>query len=157
MENKRNSELMHSKFASINAEAGLKEAFEAIKKNLEGPPHSPGLVVLGQQGKYAGMLTVDDFTKELGMLYHDACDRPGQKDWADKFFNQCEIAKVRKVSSIMSGKGETVNAGDGFETSCELILGKNLKMVPVIDERSKVVGIITRRMVLEELGPKMFN
>jgi predicted transcriptional regulator len=157
MENKKNSEFMNSEFASISGEAGLKEAFEAIKKNLEGPPHSPGLVVLGQQGKCTGMLTVNDFTRELGMLYHDACDKPGQKDWADKFFNQCEIAKARKVLDIMSGKGATVDAGDSFDNACELILGKNLKMVPVIDEHSKVVGIITRRMVLEELGPKMFN
>jgi CBS domain-containing protein len=157
MENKKNSEVMHTEFATIGAEAGLKEAFEAIQKNLEGPPHSPGLVVLDEQGKCAGMLTTDDFMKELGMLYHDACDKPGQKDWADKFFNQCEIAGVRKISGMMSGKGLTVSAGDDFETASELILDRNLNLIPVVDQSSKVVGIITRRMVLEELGPKMFK
>jgi CBS domain-containing protein len=157
MENKKNSEVMHTEFASIAADAGLKEAFEAIRKNLEGPPHSPGLVVLDKQGKCAGMLTMEDFMKELSMLYHDACDKPGQKDWADKFFNQCEIAGVRKISGIMSGKGMTVGSGDDFDKACEMILNGNLNFVPVVDESSKVVGIITRRMVLEDLGPRMFK
>jgi CBS domain-containing protein len=157
MENKKNSDMMHSEFATIKVEASLKEAFEVIKKNLEGRPHSPGLVALDDRGKCAGMLTIDDFMKELGMLYHDACDKPGQKDWADKFFNQCEIVGMRKVSGIIRGKGATVSADDDFDTACELILGKNLNMVPVVSAGSKVVGIITRRMVLEELGPKMFK
>jgi predicted transcriptional regulator len=157
MENKKISEVMHTEFASINAENGLKEAFEAIRKNLEGPPHSPGLVVLDEQAKCVGMLTMEDFMKELSMLYHDACDKPGQKDWADKFFNQCEIAGVRKISNIMSGKGMTVGPDDDFDKACEMILDGNLNFVPVVDDRSKVVGIITRRMVLEDLGPKMFK
>jgi predicted transcriptional regulator len=157
MAGKKNSEVMHKEFASIDAQAGLKEAFEAIRKNLEGPPHSPGLVVLDEKGKCAGMLTMEDFMKELSMLYHDACDKPGQKDWADKFFNQCEIAGLRKISNIMSGKGVTVAAGDDFEKACELILDRNLNLIPVVDQSSKVVGIITRGMVLEDLGPKMFK
>ena len=157
MGNKKISEVMHTEFATIGAEAGLKEAFEAIRKNLEGPPHSPGLVVLDEKGKCAGMLTMDDFMRELSMLYHDACDKPGQKDWADKFFNQCEIAGVRKISGIMSGKGMTVGSGDNFGKACEMILDGNLNFVPVVDESSKVMGIITRRMVLEDMGPKMFR
>lgn len=40
-------------FATISADAHLAEAYEAIKRNLEGPPHSPALVVLGNDGKYA--------------------------------------------------------------------------------------------------------
>ncbi|MEJ2725662.1 MAG: CBS domain-containing protein [Deltaproteobacteria bacterium] len=157
MATKKNNEVMHKEFASIGAESGLKAAFEAIRQNLEGPPHSPGLVVLDKQGKCAGVLTMDDLMTELGMLYHDACDKPGQKDWADKFFNQCEIAGLRKISNIMSGKGLTVKGGDDFDRACEVILDRNLNLVPVVDESSKVVGIITRRMVLEELGPRMFK
>jgi len=157
MNAKKNSDVMHREFASISAKAGLKEAFQEMKKNLQGPIQSPGLVVLDEHGKCVGLLTLDDLMKELGMLYNDACDKPGQKDWADKFFNQCEIAGMREVSAIMSARGITVDAGDGFESTCELILGKNLNLVPVLDEASKVVGIITRRTVLDELGPKMFR
>jgi predicted transcriptional regulator len=157
MAEKKNKDIMQTNFASVNAEAGLKEAFKVIEKNLQGPPHSPGLVVLDQQGKHAGVLTLDDFMKELSRLYRDACDQPGRKDWGDMFFNQCELAGVEKVSGIMSAKGITVGAEEVFDKSCELMLSKNLPLLPVVDPSSKAVGIITRRMVLEELGPKMFK
>jgi predicted transcriptional regulator len=158
MAEKANKEIMHTNFASIGEDAAMKDAFEAIRKNLAGPPHSPGLVVLDKNGRCAGVLTVDDFMTELSRLYGEACDKPGKKDWGDKFFNQCELAGVMKTSSIMSGKGLAVNSGADFDQSCELILSKNLNLLPVIDpSTSKVVGIITRRMVIEELAPKLFK
>jgi CBS domain-containing protein len=58
-----NNEVMSRDFSTISAEAFLKEAYNALKKNLEGPPHAPGLVVLDSKGKYAGVLTVDDFMR----------------------------------------------------------------------------------------------
>lgn len=152
-----NNDVMTRDFATINADALLKEAYEAIKKNLEGPPHSPALVVLGNDGRYSGVLTIDDLMKELGRLYRDACDKPGRKDWVDAFFSQCELAGIKKVSEIMSGKRLSIRAGDSFEKSCELILYKKLHLLAVIDENSKPVGIITRRKVLTEIAPRMFK
>jgi predicted transcriptional regulator len=155
---KTNKEVMKVEFASIREDSSLKEAFEAIKSNLEGPPHSPALVVFDKVGRCVGMLTMDDLMQELGRLSRDACDKPGQKDWADRFFNQCEIARLEKVSGIMSGKDIAVGPEAGFDQSCELLLSKNLHMLPVIEKgSSKAVGIITRRMVFEELGPRMFK
>jgi predicted transcriptional regulator len=158
MAEKTNKEMMVKDFATIGEDASMKDAFQAIRKNLAGPPHSPGLVVLHKNGRCAGVLTVDDFMRELSRLYGEACDKPGKKDWGDKFFNQCEIAGAMKASSIMSGKGIAVDSGAVFDQSCELILSKNLNLLPVIDAvTSKVVGIITRRMALEELAPKLFK
>jgi len=152
-----NNDVMTSEFATIKADAHLKEAYDAIKKNLEGPPHSPGLVVLDDRGKYAGVLTIDDLMKELGRLYRDACDKPGKKDWVDAFFSQCELAGIKKIAEIMSGKRLSLGASDSFEKSCELILYKKLHLLAVVDENSKPVGIITRRKVLTELAPRMFK
>jgi len=154
---KTNKEVMTPDFATISADAHLAEAYEAIKRNLEGPPHSPGLVVLGNDGKYAGVLTVEDFMKELGRLYRDACDKPGKKDWVDSFFSQCELAGIKKVSEIMSGNRLSIRAGESFEKSCELILYKKLHLLAVVDENSKPIGIITRRKVLMEIAPRLFK
>jgi len=154
---KTNNDVMTSEFATIKADAHLKEAYDAIKKNLEGPPHSPGLVVLDDRGKYAGVLAIDDLMKELGRLYRDACDKPGKKDWVDAFFSQCELAGIKKIAEIMSGKRLSLGASDSFEKSCELILYKKLHLLAVVDENSKPVGIITRRKVLTELAPRMFK
>ena len=47
---KTNNEVMTRSFATISADALLKEAYSAILQNLSGPPHSPGLVVLDNSG-----------------------------------------------------------------------------------------------------------
>ncbi len=154
---KTNQEMMVTNFATIKADAHLKEAYHAIRKNLEGPPHSPGLVVLDNEGKYAGVLTVEDLMKELERLYRDACDKPGSKDWVEAFFTQCELSGIKTVSEIMSGKRLSIRAGDSFEKSCELILHRRLHLLAVVDENSKPVGIISRRKVLVEIAPRMFK
>lgn len=154
---KTNKAMMTADFPTIKADAHLKDAYFAIKKNLEGPPHSPGIVVFDNEGKYAGLLTVDDLMIELSRLYRDACDKPGKKDWFEPFSSQCEIMALKKVSEIMSGKRLSIQAGDSFEKSCELILYKKLNLLAVVDENSKPVGIITRRKVLVEIAPRMFK
>jgi CBS domain-containing protein len=154
---KKNKGMMIVDFPTIGAGAHLKEAYLAIKSNLEGPPHSPGIVVLDNEGKYAGLLTVDDFMRELYRLYRDACDKPGKKDWLESFSDQCELMAIKKVSEIMSGKRLSVQVGDNFEKSCELILYKKLNLIAVVDKNSKPVGIITRRKVLVEIASRMFK
>jgi predicted transcriptional regulator len=154
---KTNINMMTADFSTIKADAHLKEAYEAIKKNLEGPPHAPGLVVLDHIGKYAGLLTIDDLMKELARLYRQACDQPGKKEWLQNFFNQCELIGIKKVSEIMSAKRLSIQAGDSFEKSCELILAKKLHLLAVVDQNAKPVGIITRRKVLLEIAPRMFK
>jgi predicted transcriptional regulator len=154
---KTNNEVMTRNFSTIKADAHLKEAFEAIKKNLEGPPHAPGLVVLDRAGKYAGVLTVDDFMKELARLYRAACDKPGKKDWFDAFFDQCELIGLKQVSEIMSGKRLSVREGDDFEKSCELILKDKLILLAVVNQNAEPMGIITRRKVLEEIAPRILT
>lgn len=152
-----NNDVMTRDFSTIKEDAHLKEAYDALKKNLAGPPHAPGLVVLDHEGKYAGVLTVDDFMKEIARLYRAICDKPGKKDWFEAFFNRCELIGIKKVSEIMSGKRRSLRGGEDFEKSCELILYKKLNLLAVVDENSKPVGIITRRKVLEEIAPRMFK
>lgn len=152
-----NNEVMSRAFDTISAEASLKEAYQALKKNMEGPPHAPGLVVVDDQGKYAGVLTIDDFMIELAKLHRSACDKPGRPQWLETFFGHCEIVGTMKVSEIMSGKRLSVPVSDMFEQSCELILNKQLHLLVVVDETTKPVGIITRRKVLEAMAPRLFK
>jgi CBS domain-containing protein len=152
-----NREVMITDFSTIKADASLKEAFEGIKKTLEDSPHSPGLMVIGKDGKYAGVLTLDDFMNELRKLYRDACDKTGEKELMARFFTECELIGSRKVYEIMSGKRLSIKPGESFEKACELILHKRIVILAVVDEKSIPVGIVTRRQVLTEIGPRMFQ
>jgi predicted transcriptional regulator len=150
---KTNEDVMISVFYTIKADAYLKEAFEGIKENLEGP----GLIVIDQAGKYTGVLTLEDFMSELRKLYRDACDKTGGKEAMARLFNECELLGIRKVYEISSGRRLYVKSGDSFEKTCELILHKKVDLLAVVDEKSEPVGIITRRHVLNEIGPRMFK
>jgi predicted transcriptional regulator len=154
---KTNKDVMISDFFTIKADANLTEAFEGIKKMLEESPHSPGLIVIDNEGNYAGVLTLADFMNELRQLYRDACDKTGEKEWMAKFFTECELMGIRKVYEIASGKRLSIKPGDSFEKACELILRKKLDLLAVVDEKSLPVGMITRRHVLTEIGPRMFK
>jgi predicted transcriptional regulator len=152
-----NNEVMSRAFSTISVEASLKDAYKELKKNMEGPPHAPGLVVIDKNEKYAGVVTVDDFMKELARLHRSACDKPGRPQWMENFFSHCEIVGFMKIAEIMSSKRLSMGGSDLFEKSCELILYKKLNLLVVVNEKAKPVGIITRRKVLEEVAPRMFK
>jgi predicted transcriptional regulator len=154
---KTNKDVMTSDFSTIKTDANLKEAFEGIKEMLEKSPHSPGLIVIENEGNYAGVLTLADFMNELRKLYRDACDKTGGKESMARLFNECELMGIRKVYEITSGKRLSIKSGDSFEKACELILHKKLDLLAVVDEKSMPVGIITRTHVLTEIGPRMFK
>ncbi len=154
---KTNKDVMSSDFSTIKTDAILREAFEGIKTVLEKSPHSPGLIVIENEGKYAGVLTLADFMNELRKLYRDACDKTGGKEWMASLFSECELMGMRKVYEITSGKRLSIKSGDSFEKACELILHKKLDLLAVVDEKSMPVGIITRRHVLTEIGSRMFK
>lgn len=154
---KTSKDVMVLDFSTIKADASLKEAFEGVEKMLEKSPHSPGLIVIDNEGNYAGVLTLADFMNELRKLYRDACDKTGEKEWMASLFSECELMGIRKVSEITSGKRLSIKSGDTFEKACELILRKKLDLLAVVDEKSMPVGVITRRHVLTEIGSRMFK
>lgn len=152
-----NQEMMTVNFAAIKGDTPLKEAYEAIKTNLEGPPHAPGLVVVDGAGKYAGLFTLDDLLRELAGLYRQGCEQAKKEGGSERFFSRCELVGLKQAADIMSAKRVAVQAGDNFATACDSILYKNLNLVAVVDANSKPVGIITRRKVLVEIAPRMFH
>ena len=154
---KKNKDVMTTDFSTINADANLKEAFEGIKKSLDEHPHSPGLIVVDNDGKYAGVLTLGDFMNELRKLYRDACDKTDGEEWMARFFNECGLMEFRKVGEIMSGKRLSVKSGDAFEKACELILRRRVDSLAVVGEDSFPLGMVTRKHVLTEIGPRMFK
>jgi predicted transcriptional regulator len=154
---KTNKDVMTSDFSTIKTDANLKEAFEGIKKMLGKSPYSPGLIVIENEGNYAGVLTLADFMNELRKLYRDACDKTGGKEWMASLFTECELMGIKKVYEITSGKRLSIKSGDSFEKACELILHKKLDLLAVVDEKSIPVGIVTRRHVLTEIGSRMFK
>ena len=150
-------DLARSEFDAINQNASLSDTFELIMKNLDGPPHKPGVIVVDDGGKYVGMYTTDDLARDLNRFYKDACAREEGRSWADSFFNVCELAGVTKVGDRIEKRGRNLMGNSPFAQAVEIIFDKRVSMVAVLDETHKCTGVITRRQVFRELGPKMFK
>ncbi len=146
-----------SDFDTINRNASLKQAYDLLMKNLEGPPHRPGIVVVDDEGKYAGMYTIEDLSSDLNQFYKDACAKEGGRDWGDAFFNLCELAGVMKIGEKLVKRGRNLMGNSPFSKAVEIVLDKRVAMVAVIDETGACNGVITRAQVLKELEPKIFK
>ncbi|HET7787831.1 MAG TPA: CBS domain-containing protein [Myxococcales bacterium] len=64
--------------------------------------------------------------------------------------NASETAADTPVSRIMSRDVITVHAGTSLESVIELMLARGLSRMPVVDERHRPVGIISKTDVVEE-------
>jgi CBS-domain-containing membrane protein len=146
-----------SDFDTINRNASLKQAYDLLMKNLDGPPHRPGVVVVNDEGKYAGMYCIDDLASDLNKFYKDACAQETRRDWADSFFNLCELAGHTKIGEKLVKRGRNLMGNSPFSKAVEIILDKRVSMVAVLDETGACNGVITRAQVLRELGPKIFK
>lgn len=146
-----------SEFDTINKNASLKEAFDLMMKNIDTPPFRPGIVVVDDDGKYVGMYTTDDLARDLSKYYKDACAEEAGRGWADSFFNMCELAGVAKIGDVLVKRGRNLMGNSPFSKVIEIMLDKGVRMVAVIDETQACTGVITRRQVFKELGPKIFK
>jgi CBS domain-containing protein len=61
-----------------------------------------------------------------------------------------ETATDTAVSAIMSREVVTVRAGTSLESVIELMLARGLSRMPVVDDRRRPVGIISKTDVVEE-------
>lgn len=58
------------------------------------------------------------------------------------------------VSEIMSRDVKTVTPDTSYRDLCKTIFSSHIHTLPVIDKQKKLVGIVTRKDILERLYPK---
>lgn len=125
-------DVMSETFTSLSADLDMKSAIEKLM-------HSKisGLVVLDKDNQAVGFLSEKDCLRQaLDMKYHNA--EPG------------------KVSDYMTKYVTTFSEDDGLIEAVELFTRHYFHTVPVVNESQKVVGILTRRTLLEEVQ-KLFQ
>lgn len=125
-------DVMTETYNSFSADSDMKSAIEKLMKTK-----ISGLVVLDKNNVAVGFLSEKDCLRQaLDMKYHNA--EPG------------------KISDYMTKYVTTFNEGDGLIQAVELFTRHYFHTVPVVNEDKKVVGILTRRTVLEEVQ-KLFQ
>jgi len=128
---------------------------EAAKKMLEN--RYGGLPVTNPDGTLAGVIEVDDLLPHPELIPHsDVRALKLFDDWIDpgdfaEIFHRYEKTPVKKV---MRTKIPALHPEDCLWTALKTLSENQFRRVPVIDEKRRVVGIITRsdflRLFLEE-------
>lgn len=125
-------DVMSETYDFLSTEMNMKTALEKLLASK-----STGLVVLGQGNKAEGFLSEKDCLRQaLDIKYHNA--QPGQ------------------ITDYMSRFVTCFNEDDNLLDAVELFTRHYFHAVPVMNEDEKVVGVLTRRVVLEEVH-KLFQ
>ena len=118
---------MNTNFAKINEDMPVITAsIELIKKDALGGP------------------VIDKDNKLLGWISEQECLHVATQF---SYHNQ----RIGLVKDIMSKDVLNIKADQTIFSLAEQMVGKQPKNYPVIDDRNKVIGVITRRLVLKAL------
>ncbi|MGB0664608.1 MAG: CBS domain-containing protein [Pontibacterium sp.] len=124
------SECMTSDFAHISPSMPVAEASaKLIKKEIAGAP------VIDEKGKLLGWISEQECLKvTLQVVYHNM--------------------RVATVEEVMRTDVVSIHLNEDPINVAQQMLGAKPKNYPVVDENDKVIGVITRRRILEMLERK---
>lgn len=114
-----------------------------------------GLPVLDLEGKLVGIVTEGDLIRRASRIKAPAAlallggyiylDNP------QKFMEDIKRAMAQKAGDLMSEKLVTVSSEDTIEDAATLMINKKIKRLPVVDDEGKLIGIISRRDIMNYL------
>jgi len=142
-------DIMTKKVISVTPKTKVSEVAEVLwKKNLTGLP-------VVDQGKLVGIVTEYDLMSQKAgfhipsyIKFLQSFDLPEDKD-NKGFKKEFEIILNTKVKDIMTKKVYTVSPKTKIKDLAELILSKKINPVPVLNEKGKIVGIVSRSDVMK--------
>ncbi len=120
---------------------GTIEPFKSIR-NAENKLRLGGFstLVVHENGKYIGVVTALDIAKEILRIRKTY----PKKEW------DAQISKL-VVADVMRKDFATLTPEDKVGRAAEIFSGGIQKLIPIIDEDQKVLGVVTRRHVLREI------
>ena len=125
---------MSKNVITIDADDSMQHAIKLLKE------HKINLLPVMKKGKLAGVITDRDLKKSS----------PSEATTLDMHELFYLLSKI-KVEDIMSKKLYTVPADYTVEEAAEILLEKRISGVPVVDEKGKIVGIITKNDIFRVL------
>jgi CBS-domain-containing membrane protein len=129
-------DMMTTEPISVRADTLLKEAARIMVRNKVS-----GLPVIDQDGVLVGIVTEGDFLRQEASR-----DRPYRMSLLDALFSDGAPATpvAETVGEVMTDKVITIAPNAGLGEAARLMAGRGIKRLPVIDDDSKLCGIISR-------------
>jgi CBS domain-containing protein len=128
---------------SIEKEKSLSEAVEKMDEF-----GVDGLVVINEEGNVLGYITQGDIIRAVLLSYEELAEEGLLAEVEEK---RAALALSKKVSEAMSTPPLVVREETPLMRVLSLMAIKRVECLPVVDDKGKLVGIVSRRGVLRAL------
>lgn len=150
MENRTARDIMTSPAITVSGDTNLEEAAETMLDREVG-----SLVVVDDSGKAVGIVTDSDFSAKSAFVpFSTFRSRKLLGEWLGKDDAEriYERARNMDVREIMSAPVHCVELDDAVDRVLEIMLDRDVKHVPVLDDAGRPVGMVARHDLLKMLG-----
>ncbi len=139
-------DLMDRDLTSLGEDATLMEAIEVLSRH-----RIPGIPIVNDEGKVIGFLSEKDIVRAALPGYVDLLDDPSYVPDMGQFKVRMRRASKDKVGRHMTKEVICLNASDSDFHAALIMIKKNLKRVPVVEEDGILVGVLNRADIIEHL------
>ena len=114
-----------------------------------------GLPVLDANGKVKGMVTEGDLIRRASRIQGPAAlEVLGGIIYLDspkKFFDDIKNSMGNLAENVMTKNVITISPDNEIEDAATLLVQKKIKRLPVLDEEGNLIGIVSRKDIMEYL------
>lgn len=110
-----------------------------------------GLPVVDEEDRVIGVISETDLmTRQALDTDHEARDRHLRLPWTRRGLHEAHRkASARTAGQLMSEPPVTVHADDTIAEAARTMAHRRVERLPVVDEEERLVGIVTRRDLLQ--------
>jgi CBS domain-containing protein len=142
------SEVMTRKVITLTDTMPVAKAWETmLKQSLKAMP------VLNAKGEVVGMLTDEDLLERAGLEQHLSVAKR-----LDEHMVQAEFSTLRKsplkVADLMTAPAITVREDEALGIAAARMAEHGIKRLPVLNQNGKLVGVLSRLDVLQQVVSK---
>lgn len=121
------------------------------------------ILVFDEKYNLMGSLSVKEILKGLepglvrpgGIAETDEMPGPPQPNWEMLFSEEAAIRSERPVSEIMTPVSKFVEPGDSIKKAAYVLLYNELFLLPVLEDRKKLVGLVRMIDIFDALSKEM--
>lgn len=114
-----------------------------------------GLPVVDENGKLKGMITEGDLIRRKAKVptpgYLEFLGGIIYLDNPNKFFDEVKKAMGLIVKEMMTKDVVTIGPEETIEKAANLLVAKQIKRLPVLDENEQLIGILSRKDIMSHL------
>ncbi len=142
------AEVMTRKVIALTDTMSVAEAWETMLKHL-----LKALPVLNQNGEVVGILTDEDLLERAGLEQRLSIAERLERSMLQAEFTALQESPL-KVADVMTSPAITVYENEPLGVAAARMAEHGIKRLPVLDEKGKLVGVLSRVDVLKQVVTK---